>query len=336
MRSWSVLLACVFSWHCAAPVELDFESGYEPKIVVNAEFSPDDEWAVHLSRSIAYVDSIDWSKQVLNNAKVEIQDSDGFVESLVHTGEGIYESPRGTNPRAETEYTITASAPGFPTIQASSMAPAVEAEFVDIREITSPDTTKRAFRVRIRIIDQPGRDFYSLNVDHLQPTCREEEGSIKIDPVGSKGTLLRFLKFDSDLREMRETIPQVNDPSSPTSSNESLISGVGYFSDRSLEEGSNVIEVAMSVPRYDALAPHLMITVATWSKELWSYTESTYLDYTFGLNIFEEAPKVIYSNVSDGLGVFAGINYQYLQFDHEGRAWDRDDLLVDTIQPCDP
>jgi len=333
MKHWSIMVAAVFSWHCAVPVELEFEADFAPKVVVNAEFTPDSIWTVLLSRSVAYTDSVDWDQQVLTNASVRIHDPQRFVKSLTHMGQGIYQSSFEHTPIADTRYTIVVTTPGLPEARASSMARSVEAALVDIREFSSTDTTKRSFRVRIRIEDQPGQDYYSLDLDHLQPLC-DEEGRSRINQVEGGGTRYRFVRFDSDFSEMRETVADVNDPSLLPTAEGGDYYGEAYFSDRSFEGDSKLIELTMNLPYYDALAPHIRISVANWSKELWSYAEYRILVFPFDPNFIEEAPKVIYSNVSGGLGVFGGIDYEYLRFDHKGNSWDEKALNVGTIQPC--
>ncbi|MYE26341.1 MAG: DUF4249 family protein [Chloroflexi bacterium] len=334
MKPWSVIVLALFFSHCAVPVELEFESGYVPKVVVNAEFTPDDEWTVQLSRSVAYTDSIDWSRHVLTNASVEMHDPQGGVESLIHRGEGVYQSPESNTPRADIQYTIVVDAPGLPKAQASSMAPSAEAALVDLREVSSADSTKRSFRIRLRIVDQPGQDYYSLDVKHLQPSCRNEEGRLVVDQVASGGTIHNYTRFDSNFHEMRETIQEVNDPSSPWPFESGFGYGTSYFSDRSFEGESKLIELAMDVPRYEALVPYIQISVANWSEELWFYTEYLFLPDIFDLNVFEGVPKVTYSNVSGGLGVFGGIDYEYFRIDHEGVPWNEEDLQVDVIESC--
>lgn len=336
MKPWTIIVAAVFSWHCSVPVELEFESDYTPKVVVNAEFAPDEEWMVQLSRSVAYADSIDWSQYVLTNASVKIHDSQGNMESLIHMGKGIYQSPVSNTPRADTRYTITVNAPGLAEARASSIAPSAEMALVDIREVPSADSTNRSFRVRLRIEDQPGQDYYSLAVQHLRPLCqREESGRQEINAVEGGGTSAYSTGFDSDFPAMRTSIPDVNDPSGSWSSEAvGFIDGQAYFSDHSFEGESKLIELALNVPHYEALTPHLQIYVANWSEELWFYTEYLFLNYIFEPNIFEDTPKVIYSNVRGGLGVFGGIDYEYLRFDHKGASWNEEDLLVDMIQPC--
>ncbi len=338
MKRWcGIMVAAVLSWHCTAPVELEFETDFEPKVVVHAEFTPDSVWTVLLGRSVAYTDSVDWDQQVITDASVRILDPQGFVESLTHVSRGLYQSPSGHTPKADIPYTITINVSGLPEAHAFSTARSVEASLIDIRELSSVDETMRSFKVRLRIEDQLGNDYYSLNIDHLQPLCRDEESErLQVDQVKGGGTLLRYVGFDSDFSAMRESVPEVNDPSGfPSSETDFGFSGA-YFSDQSFEGESKLIELTMTVPRYTALAPHIEISVKNWSQELWSYIEYQELVYPFGPNYFEETPKVVYSNVRGGLGVFGGIDYEYLRFDAQGKSWDRDRLNVghQFIKPC--
>lgn len=339
MKRWwcIIIVAAVFSWHCTAPVELEFETDFEPKVVIHAKFVPDSTWTVLLGRSVVYTDSIDWDQQGITDASVRILDPHGSVEPLNHISQGLYQSPPGYTPKADTPYTIIVNARGLPEASSSSIARAVDATFVDIRELPAIDTTVHSFKISLQIEDQLGRDYYNLSVDHLQPLCRDEENDRwQIDQDGGGGAILRFVKFDSNFPAMRKSVSEVNDQSGFPSSETDFGYGGAYFSDQSFDGESKLIELEISLPRYESLAPLIQISVANLSQELWSYEEYRELETPFGANYFEETPKVIYSNVNGGLGVFGGIDYEYLQFDHLGDSWDIDELNVGSqfIQPC--
>lgn len=339
MKRWLnvIIVATFFSWHCTAPVELEFKADFEPKVVVHGKFSPDSVWTVLLGRSVAYTDSVDWDQHTITDASVIILDPHGSVERLNHISQGLYQSPLGHTPKADTPYTIIVNVHGLPEARSSSIARSMEATFVDLRETSHIDTTMRSFKVQLRIEDQLGRDYYNLSVDHLQPLCRNTESERwQIDQAEGGGTLLRFVRFDSDFRAMRESVSEVNDQSDITSSQEGFGYGAAYFSDQTFDGVSKLIELEFSLPRYTSLAPLIQISVTNLSQELWSYEEYRELAFPFGPNYFEEKPKVIYSNVHGGLGIFGGLDYEYLRFDHLGNSWDLDELKVGSqfIQPC--
>jgi len=339
MKIWVgvIIVASVFSWHCTIPAELEFESEFDPKAVIHAEFSPDSAWTILLGRSVAYADSVDWSQQFITNASVRILDAHGSVEPLNHIRQGRYQSSAEHTPRANTPYTVIVNVPALPEARASSVARSVDATFVDIREIPSDDATMHSFRIRLRIEDKMGNDYYNLNVDHLRPLCRDKESERwQIDQIGGGGTLLRYVKFSSNFPAMHGSVSEVNDRSGFSLSEIDFGIGGAFFSDQSFDGESKLIELGISVPHYTSIVPLIQISVANLSQELWSYQEYRETVFPFGPNYFEETPKVIYSNVDGGLGVFGGVDYEYLRFDHLGNSWKIDELNVGPqfIRPC--
>jgi len=337
MRSWRILfLLLIFSLHCTAPIELEFESNYEPKITVFTEFIPDTTWSVQLIQSVAYTDSLNWNEYTIEDASVTIHSSSEISQSLSHIGNGVYQSLNRQPPMSDTRYTIMVHANDFPIAQGSSETRSFHAELMDIQEISSADTTVRSFQIRIRIHDPTGQDRYSLKIDHLQPVCRTEDQRLVPSQVFG-GTRLQFVYFDSDFSGMRESVVDVNDPSGLPSIDEISGFSEAYFSDHLFEGTSKIFTLMVNVPHYQALSPHIRISMTNWSHELWSYQEYLEVVYLYGANYFEEAPKVIYSNIDGGLGVFGGKYMVHLQVDDQGRSWNTEDLSIgdEFIQVCD-
>jgi len=331
MKQWIIGLS-LFYLHCAVPVELEFETDFSPKIVMYAEFEPDSVWTVQLGRNVMYADSISWEEHLITDASVTINAYPDIEETLIHIGRGVFQSPNGSTPIPETLYTIVVNSPDLPQVTASSSIPSIKAEFLEILERSSPDATKRSFRVHLRIIDQAGLDYYSIQIHYLEPICYD-------DRIMNRGetVIWRSLSFNSDFPDIRDNVPDINDPSSVQTGVVGGSYGEGFFIDRSFEGQSKIIELTMNVPHYDALPPYLQISVTNWSSELWSYIEYQSAVDLFDLNTFEDTPKFVYSNINGGLGIFGGKNREYLRFDQDGVSWDLDEFQIgfQFIQPCD-
>ncbi len=325
----------VISIHCAIPVELEFGDNFAEKVVIHAEFEPDSLWTVNLGRNVIYTDSINWNEYLITDATVTISAGSEIKESLIHVGQGIFQSTHGSRPEVETQYTINVNAPDLPEVIASSIIPATQAEFVKIQELSS-DATMRSFQIHIRIVDQIGQDNYSLQIHHLEPICHSDGGILPFMNHGET-TIWRSVSFNSDFPEIRDNVLDLNDPSSVQTGAVGGSYGEGFFIDRSFEGQSKMIELTIDIPHYDALHPHIQVSVTNWSHELWSYMEYQIAVDLFGPNYFEETPKFIYSNIQGGLGIFGGKNRKYLRFDHEGASWDLDEFQIgfQFVQPCD-
>lgn len=335
MRSCSILfLVTIFSLHCATPIELEFESDYVPKVTVFTEFSPDSIWSVQLIQSVAYTDSVNWEQYAIDDASVTIHSSLDIVQPMVYMSNGRYISPSGQAPFPNTRYTITVQSVDFPSVNGSSEARSFETELTEIQEISSADTTIRSFRVRLRIDDPPGQDYYSLHLDYLYRVCRGDEQ--QIDTTWAlRETRLRSAYFDSDFAEMRESVSDVNDPSVLPVVDESNGFSHAYFNDRTFEGTSKTINLIVRLPQDQLLEPHIRVTIKNWSNELWSYQEYLELVDLYGPNYFEETPKAIYSNINGGLGVFGGKYSRHLRVDDQGESWDNEDLkVVDQFIPA--
>ena len=334
---WLSVIIVLMGLQCEAPVDLEFPTGYEPKVVVNTEFSPDSVWVVLLHRSVPYVNNVDWQDHVITDASVSIQGSDGFLERLIHTGHGIFRSAAKLHPKSDMPYMLTVTVPGLPVVMAASSAPAIVAGFIAVEEVAPPSgTNKESYEVRFRVNDQPGYDRYSIQVDQLEPVCMDEQGYVQRDVTRGGATRYRGMKFDSAFPELRDWLPQVNDPSFPNVPEDHFYHA-GYFSDRLFQGATKEIELTVFAGHHDAIAPHFRLIVTNWSQELWSYHESFALVDPFYPDYFGDELAILYTNVEGGLGIFGGASSQAFRVDAEGNSWNEDALKVGLrhLRPCD-
>ena len=334
---WLSVIFVLMGLQCEAPVDLEFPTGYEPKVVVSAEFSPDSVWAVLLHRSIPYADSVDWHEYVITDASVSIQGDDGLLERLIHTGDGIFRSAAGTQPKSDMPYMLTVTVPGLPVAMAASSARAIVAGFMAIEEVAPPSgANKGSYEVRFRVHDQPGYDRYSIQVEQLEPVCQDEKGLVRMDDTAAGAAVYRAIYFDSAFPELRDWLPLVNDPSLPNVPEDHFYHA-GYFSDRLFQGATKEIELTLFAEHYEALAPHFRMVVTNWSQELWSYRESFALADPFYPDYFGDGLVMMYTNVEGGLGIFGGASNQAFRVDAAGNRWDEDTLKIGLrhLRSCD-
>ncbi len=334
---WLSVIIVLMGLQCKSPVDLEFPTGYEPKVVVSAEFSPDSVWAVLLHRSVPYADSVYWQDHVITDASVSIQGGDGVLERLIHTGHGTFRSAAELHPKSDMAYMLTVTVPGLPVAMAASSAPAIAAGFIAIEEVAPPSgANKGSYEVRFQVDDQPGHDRYSIQVEQLEPVCRDEKGPVRIDETAAGATRYRGMYFDSALPELREWLELVNDPSFPYVPEDHFYHA-GYFSDWLFEGATKEIELTVFAEHHDAFAPHFRLIVTNWSQELWSYHESLALVDPFYPDYFGDGLAILYTNVEGGLGIFGGASNQAFRVDAAGNSWDEDSLKVGLrhLMPCD-
>ena len=324
MRAWLLILLVMAG--CISPVELDLPGGYQPKIVVNSEFTPDGDWTVVLHRSAAIGNAVDWQSQYITDATVKITDSEGFTQVLRHSWRGIYQNPLGRRPMALENYVLEVTAPSLPAVSATSGVPALSAELGSIEEIRAPEVNEDGeYEVQLRLDDNAGSHKYGIVVDRLWLSCWEDRKPVSIADGGA--TAYGGGRFDSSFPSLRDFASLVEDPSEPYFPEDEFY-GVAWFSDDLFEQESIDLKLTLKSPHEPELAPHFRVTVMSYSPELWEYEVSLSRDYQFEVNFFSDRPASVYSNIENGLGVFGGLNRVSFMFDSEGNTWSESDLRV--------
>ncbi|MCI5058359.1 MAG: DUF4249 domain-containing protein [Flavobacteriales bacterium] len=162
----SILLPLIFI--CSCQKELDFEGDkIPPRTVVNSVFSSDHPWNVEISQTKSVLSNED--NVTMDDAEVTISNGFGWSERLLNKGNGLYYSKFST-PRPGVEYYISVKDPDGNSMSATNKVP-VQPKLTDVRQETyvSSDGTER-YRVYLSFQDPPGEDnyynisFYYLNI----------------------------------------------------------------------------------------------------------------------------------------------------------------------------
>ncbi|MGI9175802.1 MAG: DUF4249 family protein, partial [Rhodothermales bacterium] len=132
---------------CETAVEIELPEE-EPRLVINSLFQTGNLWAVEVSESQSVLS--DDALEPVTSATVEIMEDGEVVETLVYEPQRadrlfvppLYRS-RQHRPEAGRTYTIRASAPGFPTAEATAQVPeplpfSVRIDRVEPRDEFSP------------------------------------------------------------------------------------------------------------------------------------------------------------------------------------------------------
>ena len=291
---------------CVSVVDFEIPGGFESKVVVNAEFSPDSVWRVWLHRSAPYADSIDWRQYIIRDAQVSIEDEAGSVEVLTHLQNGLYGSPVGNRPGPGQSYRLKVDAPSLPPVVATSSVPSLSASFVHIEEIQEPNDREGVghYRVVLKLIDSPGDDRYAVHVEQLAFNCWNFDPFMGRHRVG-ESTDYRSIEFESTLPGLRDYALAVEDPAETLYLGEPYW-GVAYMSDEYFEGQTVSIPLEIEA-EYDAdLEPHFRVGITRYSQELWEYEMSDERYAELGWSFFADKPVQLYTNIDNGLGIFAG------------------------------
>ncbi len=290
---------------CETVVEID-PPAYEPELVVTSYFAPDSLWSAAIHRSLGVGVSQDPSAQYVENATVTILSGSDIVDTLRYAGRGRYASNTERYPVAGKPYTLRAHAPGMTTAEAVSTAPVPtpisEISFENLGLI-SPDVPiarEYKFRLRFRLEDPPGRNFYRFGIYRFRENFN------------------------------RHFYPDLNLPDSvyrPISVDTGDVSWSCGYSDAYHGTpstgcpGCGCNDAAVTDQFFDGQAYQVSVTFSLYLSSGGDRNEILLLLSTLSEDYFEvkrtleeqaeqdaafSAPLDVYSNVKGGLGVFAG------------------------------
>ncbi|NNF35017.1 MAG: DUF4249 domain-containing protein [Saprospiraceae bacterium] len=295
---------------CEKEIQLDIGE-FQPKIVVNAFFQGGEAWEVHVCQSKNVLDSNPTNID-LPNAQVRIKNLEtGKTIKLHHSSEGYFTNPN-YNVEHGVAYEITASHPGFNPVKATADAPLP----INVR-VTHSETLdfngKVALRVDFEINDDPGSEnFYIYEILNLIPNTPENliglpflESPIKtwLSSVdGNTGYI-----DDSTEKQSKLFITDHNFRGSIL--NTSLVSFVEIQKNKS--NGSTVIPDDFEYTP-DFSQSRLKVTGA--SREMYEYYKTVELIIQKeALNSSASTPIKPFSNIENGLGIFAGFTEMVIQ-----------------------
>lgn len=336
MRTWSILLLVIAFCGCESVIDLEIPSDYQPKLVVESHFSPDSLWTFRVGKSIQHSETIDPAKLIVPDARIVILGEDSFRDTLEHRDGGIYQTAGDDRPLSGIRYEVQVDAPGFEQVEASSLAPILESEFFHFERLERIDSIRtERYVLRFRIMDQPGKNYFTLNLSQVVPFCKTEDSWIRIEDDPGYATRYSVIPFRSQSSSFHAYVETVDDPVFPNLDNEFW---TAYFSDQLFEATTQEFEITFEPMIFESIPPRFMLVLSVLSDDLFAFERSLVIhDYFFyGPNISRSSPPVVYSNVNRGLGIFAGYTNNTYRFDSEGNDWTEESIGLGThdVKPC--
>lgn len=276
--------------NCTKEIEFDAQD-IAPRIVVNSLFTNDSIWAAHISRSVGVLETTSYT--TIDDANVNIFDANAnLVTTLTHQGNGLYTSPTGLSPQANQSYTIEASASGYESVNASSSIPsAVPIYQLDTVTSTNSDG-ETILEATITFQDPPSiSNYYMLE-------------------VYATGTWID--EWEQDTIEIREPLQISCDDINVETVNRFNFGGFEntylylMLKDQNFD-GENY-SLTFSVINYAELKEMDLfgeIRLVNTSEEYFNYLKSFNM-YQRTINNPFATPVQVYSNVNNGMGIFAG------------------------------
>ncbi len=279
---------------CETDVEIPIEYT-EPKIVLNAFFGPDDSAKVWLTASKYIYDNS--NLKTIEDAQLSVTDIDGNEFPLSHLSDGWYYNDAWV-PEAGNEYTIVANHPNYETASAKSIVPESVSfsslAFGDWLTINEDGWTERMRKISVRFQDPPGKDFYLLRFTNYSYWIYYDYNSFETgDTIWEEYPVdVRVQNNEGGLNSYtyRNTFPFTD----------VLFNGSEYLFEGYLNEYLFCSYGAEESSKY------LKVSLYKIPEDYFYYYTSLENYQTSGDLFFMSQPVQVYTNVNNGLGIFAG------------------------------
>lgn len=264
---------------------------FQPKLVVNAIFKPGENWKVHISssRDILVKDS---EIQDIENAEVTIKEkSTGRISILKHTENGNYTS-NIYPPEKDKTYEIIVEAEGYTKVTASSKAPKNANVVNIISDVVDKNVTKINFEIKDNTNNYLIWNFISSNINNPL------DSSFTGNP---KNLVTGIIKYNNISRYL----------GSLTDTENNIVIQEGTITGNVKTDGNG-----SGVQNPDGPASTIetkkYLRMLTTSVDLYNYYKSVekFIASDNHNSSFSNAPQ-IYSNIKNGLGIFAGYTEEY-------------------------
>jgi len=337
MSKWTVILLFALVCGCESPVELEIPGDYQAKLIVESHFSPDSVWWIKVGKTTSLLDSFSTSSElIIPDAKVILFGDNNFLDTLYHDEGGVFRSVHAHQPVSGVTYTTQVSAPDFSQVEASSTAPLLNSTLLSVKRVAVDDSLEtETYSLRFQVEDRPGRNYYQASVSQVVPLCKSDSFRVKIQDTPE--TLLYYdrLTFQSNSPLFRDFVETIDDPTLPVIEENFRIP---YFSDRLFESSTQQFQITFESRSLESIPSYFILEIWALSEELLAYERSLAIhDINFGFpNIAHTTPIHLYSNVENGLGVFAGFTRDVYRFDEQQNEWEENVLEYnrETLRPC--
>ncbi|HET6243547.1 MAG: DUF4249 domain-containing protein [Bacteroidetes bacterium] len=279
-KSLITLIVVSLSSSCQMIVTVDIPE-HKPTLVVNSIIDPSETFIAHISNSLGVLDRA--SIKNVDVASVEVYENDVFLEKLEFIGEGTYIS-NDKKPISGNNYKIIVNAVPYDPIEASILIP----QSVQVSNIVY---TKSAYT-------DPNFGILSSISFSIH------------DPIGIKNYYATNVFFMDTLLYMGVSPVYIhtNDPAIESDSYGSteILFGDDHFSGKEYRFeilfGSSELGYMEEEGEYE-----LFLNFSSVSKEYFQYKTTLSKHMQTSGNPFAE-PAPVYTNVQNGLGVFASKN----------------------------
>jgi hypothetical protein len=274
MKYTAVVLLSVVLSACEMVISVDMPP-YDPQIVINGFFTSDSLWNIHISNSLSSIDRGELKE--LENASVLIYRNGALTDTLKFDPvSGYYQSASG-KPEPNKSYTIRVSAPGLKNAEAAGWLPyPVSVQSVSIRDSAI-------------IYGSTGYADAELTVTYYDPASQKNYYALSV--------------VETDTTYGDYSYPVYYSTSDPSISEGGA--SVGFFNDELFDGKLHEMKILISSDYINKTGNTLTVILTSLSEDAYLYNRSYEKHQNARNNPFAE-PVQVYTNVKDGLGIFAG------------------------------
>lgn len=281
---------------------------HEAQLVAHSLFVPDSLWRVNVSTTAPTTGFQE--PGFVDDATVEIWDGDRHVERLTPIGQGTYTSA-ANRPAPDKTYTLRVSAPAMGSSEGTSAVPLAARVTAfnqqNIEEDTGGNFGRRIMRIELTVDDPAGdRNYYGLQVLQHRLVVNSATGEVSSLPQ----TTFTFASNDPALGEADVFDPEKKRYDEAIFSDD-LFDGRPHTLDFEIEYTVDLRDTDVKIER------SFVVLFMAVSADYFNYWKTAELQNTVGDNPFAE-PVRVHSNMTGGLGIFAGYRVQAFPLAEEG------------------
>lgn len=293
-RLYLLILLCL---GCETVVEVS-PPEYDSEPVVTSFFSPDSTWSVTMHRSLGATVKRDVTREYISDASVRIMEASNMVDILKYQGNGRYVSGTGELPSHGTQYTLQVDFPGKPSIQAISAAPSpvvISDYSIEYQPPESNIFPASRYHLRIVFSDTPGTNFYRIGV------YRRVWNPYRTDEV-VPDSIYRIIGIEDFSPGWScgyfDDVDPLEPGAGPDRCQEFVVTD-RLFDGKDYSWSGTTDEMSDENGRKE-----LRLIISSLSEDYYRYLQS--LERNVLHDPLTQEPFPVYSNVTGGLGVFAG------------------------------
>lgn len=274
-KTWLLWVLCLLG--CEKVITLDLPE-HKPQLVVNAMFGPDSVWQAHVTASQDI--NTPTAAQPVTDATVVIWENGLPIDTLLHDSADLYRSLRGRKPLPDRTYTLRASAPGYAAVQGSDHAPRVVIPtafaFRDSATLSPEGQWEGEFSFRFQ--DWAGEhNYYVLDLYTIIHFYWDNRNITQVNPV--------YFSSPDPLWDIKSQ------------------QGQGFLDDATFDGQMQTVRVHFMGHQSGQDTVYARLTVLSETSYRYLQTMAKYEEAD--ADPFAE-PVRIYSNMTAGMGIFAG------------------------------